>query len=137
MPRPRTRTINGVFTLTIWLYPDSANATCKFSGDAKYVTTLGDIILVKASRPVHIIMAIQTRGYSFDPVNPIVITDNLAHKGQPGHRPNNFTAPILSMNNTQVEFDNNNQGNKHFYYSLNFIDPGGHPFPFDPIIINN
>lgn len=139
MPRPRPKTVDDVFQLPIWVYPDSAKGTCKFNGDAKYVTDAGDIILFKASRQVHIVMAIQTAGYTFypDPLKAIVISDNLVHKGQSGYTPNNFTNFKLTLNNTQLEFDDDNHGNKHFYYTINFIDPNGNPFPFDPIIVNN
>jgi hypothetical protein len=138
MPRPRTKTVGGVLYLTIWVYPDSAKGTCTFNGDAKYVTDTGNVILFKAAAKVHITMVIPTPtgGYKFDAANSIVISENLAHKGQPGYRPSNFTPPVLT-GNTQIEFDDDNHGNKHFYYTLNFIDPNGNPFSFDPIIVNN
>ena len=135
MPRPRTRTVNGVLYLTIWVYPDSAQGTCTFNGDPKYVTDTGNVILFKAAPQVNITMVAQA-GYAFDPAKSIVISENLAHKGQPGYRPSNFTPPVLT-GNTQIEFDDDNHGNKHFYYTLNFVDPNGNPFSYDPIIVNN
>jgi hypothetical protein len=136
MARPRTRTVNGVLNLTIWVYPDSGQGTCTFNGDPKYVTDTGNVILFKAAPQVHIIM-VAKGGYAFDPAKSIVISDNLTHKGQIGYMPNKFSPPVLSQNNTQIDFDDNNSGNKHFYYTLNFVDPGGNAFSYDPIIVNN
>ncbi len=137
MARPRTKTVKGVLDLTIWVYPDAGTQTCTFNGDPNYVTNTGNIILFKAGAQIHISMAIQTAGYAFDPAKSIVISDNLAHKGMLGYTPNNFSAPVLSQHNTQIDFDDDNHGAKHFYYTLNFVGPGGHTFPVDPIIVNN
>jgi hypothetical protein len=136
MARPRTRTTATTTTLTIWLYPDQASGTCVYHGDAKYVTTTGHIVLFGAKRTVHITMAIQTAGYTFNPVNPIIISENIANKSVPGAVPNNFSAPVLSAGNVQLDFDDDNHGNRHYYYTLNFIGPNG-PFSVDPIILNN
>ena len=140
---PRAKIVGQTLDLPIDLYPNSAGTgSCGFNGPAKYVTTNGDIVLFKGPPIVHITMVIRAPGYTFALGNPIIIAENLTHKGQLGFMPNNFSnfspplTPPAAQPFTQLDFFDANNGNKHFYYSLNFIGPNG-PFSVDPIILNN
>jgi hypothetical protein len=145
MARPATATPVAVTTLTIFAYPDSKTSTCTFGGDPRYVTTLGDILLYKVpGQRSHITIVIQSPNYTFDTRLPIVIAATQAGKTAPGATyPGNFTnvtvspAPTAPNASTQLDFDDDNRGNQHFYYTLNFVDPNGVAFPFEPIILNN
>jgi hypothetical protein len=145
MARPATATRVAVTNLTIFAYPDSTTSTCTFGGDPRYVTTLGDILLYRVpGRRSHITIVIQSAGYTFDTRVPLVIADTPANKTVPGAAlPGNFTnvtvspAPPAPNAYTQLDFDDDNQGDKHFYYTLNFVDPAGVAFAYDPIILNN
>jgi hypothetical protein len=144
MARPATATPVAVTTLTIFAYPNSATSTCTFGGDPRYVTTLGDILLYRVpGRSSHITIVIQSAGYTFDTRVPIVIADTPAGKVPGAALPGNFAnvtvspAPPAPNANTQLDFDDDNRGNQHFYYTLNFVDPNGVAFAYDPIILNN
>ncbi|HVN01787.1 MAG TPA: hypothetical protein VMT68_16400 [Caulobacteraceae bacterium] len=137
MARPRTKISGTLTALPILLSPDSGTGDCVFNVDPKYGMTTGHIVLFKRTRTVHVTMQIQVAGYRFDHHNPIVVSDTLANKGVTGHTPANFTNITLSMGDMQLDFDIDNSGHKHFYYTLNFLDPLNQAFSVDPIIVNN
>ena len=151
--RPRTRTARSTIHLQplhlqqmklqpihITIDPTTNPPLCTFAGDINYVTQTGHIILFNTSNmTVHVTMIIETNGYAFDPIHPIVIVDDILDK-VPGYYPPppaNFTAPSLSHKNTQLEFDDYVRNNKLFYYTLILIGPGGAAFSVDPIMVNN
>ena len=137
MARPRTNISGATTTLTILLAPDSNTGDCAFNIDPKYGMTNGHIVLFKRTQTVHVTMIIQTLGYTFAQNNPIIVSDTFANKGKSGHTPANFTLSPPTMGNMQLDFDIDNGGHKHFYYTLTFVDPFNQSFSIDPIIVNN
>jgi hypothetical protein len=137
---PRTRTLGSTTTLQpIIITVNPTTNLCTFAGDSKYITTTGHIVLANLSgSTVHFTMNIKPNGYSFVQANPIVIVDDFADK-LPNYYPDlprNFSKPILTQNNTQLEFDDYMRGNQLFYYTLYLTGPTG-PFFVDPIMVNN